>query len=100
VVPPHDGVVARRQIARVLVRSLSSAHALRKTFELVAERGQESTDMDGLFATAVPDEAGPLDGVRGPKNMPLEREPSLVREELGNILPSKDSAIRIQTGST
>ena len=33
---PSDGVVARRQIAEVLVHSLTSDHATRKTFELVA----------------------------------------------------------------
>ncbi len=34
-----DGVIARRQIAEVLVSSLTSDHALRKTFELVATKG-------------------------------------------------------------
>ena len=33
---PSDGVIARRQIAEVLVQSVSSASAIRKTFELVA----------------------------------------------------------------
>jgi uncharacterized protein YbjT (DUF2867 family) len=37
---PSDGVIARRQIAEVLVSSLSSDHALRKTFELVATTGR------------------------------------------------------------
>jgi uncharacterized protein YbjT (DUF2867 family) len=96
----RDGVVARRQIARILVRSLSSAHALRKTFELVAERGPEPADMDGLFATVAPDEEGALDGVRDPKNMPLEREPSSVLEELDNMQTSEGFAIRGQTAST
>ena len=35
---PSDGVIARRQIAEVLVRSLGSDHALRKTFELDRDR--------------------------------------------------------------
>ncbi len=34
-----DGVIARSQIAEVLVHSLSSDQALRKTFELVATKG-------------------------------------------------------------
>jgi uncharacterized protein YbjT (DUF2867 family) len=46
---PSDGVVARRQIAEVLVRSLSSDTATRKTFELVAERGPPPDDLDALF---------------------------------------------------
>src|SRR4029077_5754002 len=33
---PSDGVIARRQIAQVLVASLTSEAALRKSFELVA----------------------------------------------------------------
>ena len=40
---PSDGVIARQQIAEVLVRSLTSNAACRKTFELVAERGPATT---------------------------------------------------------
>jgi uncharacterized protein YbjT (DUF2867 family) len=36
---PSDGAVARRQIAEVLVHSLSSNQALRKTFELISASG-------------------------------------------------------------
>ena len=36
---PSDGVIARRQIAEVLVHSLTSEAAVRKTFELVAVTG-------------------------------------------------------------
>jgi uncharacterized protein YbjT (DUF2867 family) len=79
---PRDGVVARRQIAQVLVRSLTSAQALRKTFELVAEHGRESADMDGLFAMAAADEAEALDGIYDARNMPLDGEPPEILEEL------------------
>lgn len=47
---PSDGVIARRQIAEVLVRSLTSDSALRKTFELVATTGPAQDDLDMLFA--------------------------------------------------
>jgi hypothetical protein len=47
---PSDGAVARRQIAQVLVRSLGSDAAVRKTFELVAERGPAPEDFNVLFA--------------------------------------------------
>jgi uncharacterized protein YbjT (DUF2867 family) len=50
---PSDGVIARRQIAEVLVRSLSSDLALRKTFELVATSAgdhQRTRRHCGLFA--------------------------------------------------
>ncbi len=39
-----DGVIARRQLAEVLVASLTSEHALRKTFELVATQGDPDID--------------------------------------------------------
>jgi hypothetical protein len=45
-----DGVVARRQIAEALVRSIGSREALRKTFELVAATGEEPGDFARLFA--------------------------------------------------
>ena len=45
-----DGVVARRQIAEVLVHSLISNRATRKTFELVAATGHRPEDFDQLFA--------------------------------------------------
>ena len=50
-----DGVIARRQIAQVLVSSLSSDAAARKTFELVAEPGPAPTDLDRMFAALDPD---------------------------------------------
>ena len=45
-----DGVIARRQIAEVLVHSLGSDRALRKTFELIATTGPAQDDFDALFA--------------------------------------------------
>lgn len=83
---PRDGVVARWQLAQVLVRSLTSAEALRKTFELMAERGEASTDYDRLFATAAPDVAGNLDAVHDAGNMPLDQEPPAVQTELQSML--------------
>ncbi len=52
---PSDGVIARPQLAEVLVRSLTSGQALEKTFELVATKGAVSDDFDALFATLEPD---------------------------------------------
>ena len=77
-----DGVIARQQIAEVLVRSLSSDHALRKTFELVAVTGPAPDDFDGLFTPLDADPEGALDGVRDMANMPLEDEPQRVRDDL------------------
>jgi uncharacterized protein YbjT (DUF2867 family) len=80
-----DGVVARRQIAEVLVRSLTSEHAQRKTFELVATAGAAQDDFDSLFAPLVADPQGSLDGVEDMANMPVEDEPQRVREDLDAV---------------
>ncbi|WP_433693744.1 SDR family oxidoreductase [Paraburkholderia phenoliruptrix] len=79
---PSDGAVSRRQIAQVLVRSLSSAAASRKTFELDSQHGPATADFDALFAALEPDTPDGLDAVRDAANMPLEREPDQVREDL------------------
>lgn len=71
---PNDGAIARRQLAEVLVRSLRSEAALRKTFELHSDRGPEQTDFDPVFAALEADAVGALDGARDPANMPLETE--------------------------
>lgn len=79
---PSDGVIARRQIAEVLVRSLASAAAEHKTFELVAEHGPAQDDFDPLFAALEADVSGALDAVRDTPNMPLEQEPVRVQDDL------------------
>ena len=90
---PSDGVVARRQIAEVLVRSLASDAAERKTFELVAEHGPAQENLDPLFAALEADVSGALDAVRDTPNMPLAREPMRVQEDLqrfsaqGGLMP-------------
>lgn len=82
---PSDGVVARRQIAQVLVRSLASAAAERKTFELVAERGPAQEDFDVLFASLEADAPGALDAVRDTPNMPQAQEPARVQDDLQRL---------------
>ena len=82
---PSDGVVARRQIAEVLVHSLTSDHATRKTFELVATTGPAPDDFDALFAPLDPDPPSALDGVHDAPNMPLGDEPQRVRDDLNTI---------------
>lgn len=79
---PSDGVVARRQIAQVLVHSLTSDQALRKTFELVAATGTAPDDFDALFRALEADPDGALDGVHDVANMPSEDEPQRVRDDL------------------
>ena len=82
---PSDGAVARRQIAEVLVRSLASNHALRKTFELIATTGPAQEDFDALFGPLDGDLQGALDGVHDMANMPLEDEPQSVRDDLDAV---------------
>ena len=80
-----DGVVARRQIAQVLVGSLGSESAQRKTFELVAEKGAAQQNLDPLFAALDVDTDGALDGVCDISNQPLEDEPERVQSDLRAI---------------
>jgi len=80
-----DGVIDRRQLAQVLVSSLTSDEALRKTFESVATKGPAQEDLDALFAALDPDSNGGLDGVRDSPNQPLEDEPQRVKDDLNAV---------------
>ncbi len=89
---PSDGAVARQQIAEVLVRSLTSEAALRKTFELIATKGPAQGDLDALFARLDPDAPVALDGVGDMPNQPLEDEPRIVRADLDAIRARRSAA--------
>ena len=80
-----DGVIDRRQLAQVLVSSLTSHDALRKTFELIATKGRAQEELDSLFAALEPDPNNSLDGVRDRPNQPLEDEPQRVKDDLSAI---------------
>ena len=80
-----DGVVSRRQIAEVLVRSLTTPEADRRTFELVAEQGPATTDFAAFFGALAPDREGSIDGVRDADNLPLPEEPQRVRDDLTGL---------------
>jgi len=84
-----DGVIARRQIAEILVRSLTSESAVGKTFELIAAKGPASHDFDALFGALDGDNPGALDGVRDQPNQPLEGEPERVRRDLDAVLKNR-----------
>ena len=81
---PRDGVVARRQIAKVLVRSLTSDAAL---------RGSEQEDFDPLFASLDADKIGVLDAVRDALNIPMDQEPQQVLKDLGDLKAEPDLPI-------
>ncbi|MFF1634200.1 SDR family oxidoreductase [Leifsonia sp. NPDC058248] len=82
---PSDGSIARQQIAEVLVGSLSSDAADRKTFELVAEHGPAPDSLEPPFAALEADPAGSLDGARDTTNLPPEAEPRRVRDALESL---------------
>jgi uncharacterized protein YbjT (DUF2867 family) len=82
---PADGVIARRQIARVLVDALTTDAANRKTFELVAEHGTEQPDLAPVFADLDADPAGQIDGVHDQQNMGLGSEPTSVISDLDRL---------------
>ena len=89
---PKDGAIARRQLAEVLVRSLSLDTAVRKTFELVSTKGAPQEDFDTLFGSLEPDPPGALNGVHDMANMPLEEEPKRVRDDLEAVQPQSSGA--------
>lgn len=78
-----DGVISRAQIAQVLVASLTSEAADRRTFELVAEKGEAQADLDPLFAALAPDTE--LDGPADRDNQPLDAEPQDVLTDLDAV---------------
>ncbi|MFS2030539.1 MULTISPECIES: SDR family oxidoreductase [unclassified Curtobacterium] len=80
---PADGVIARHQIARVLVDALTTDTADHKTLELVAERGHEQTDLAPVFAALDADTG--IDGVRDQDNQPVAQEPAAVRQDLDRL---------------
>lgn len=77
-----DGVVSRQQIAEVLIASLTSATADRKTFELVADKGEAQSNLTPVFGALQPDADGALDGPLDRDNLPLSGEPESVISEL------------------
>lgn len=86
---PRDGAIARRQLAAVLVRSLTSQEADHETFELVSAKGAMQDNLNPLLAALDTDPAGALDAVHDTANMPIEDEPMHVREELQAIHNSR-----------
>ncbi|ELE9238658.1 SDR family oxidoreductase [Enterobacter kobei] len=79
---PADGVISRKQIARVLVCALTDDAARNKTLELIAEKGKEQQSLTPLFSCLQQDSAGNNDGVQDLNNMPLDSEPECVIRDL------------------
>ncbi|HTV00138.1 MAG TPA: SDR family oxidoreductase [Luteitalea sp.] len=82
---PSDGVIARRQLAQVLVASVTSPPAASKTFELVATLGPAPMDLDPLFAVLELDRPSEPDAVHDLADMPVSDEPARVRADLDTL---------------
>lgn len=82
---PSDGVISRKQIAQVLVDSLTSSAANRKTFELVAEQGPAQSDLIPLFSDLPADSVTSVDAIGDRDNLPLAKEPPAVLRDLDAI---------------
>ena len=83
---PSDGVIARRQLAEVLVRSLSSDAAagqnLRAGGRPPAQRPTTSMPSSPRWTRSAP---SALDAARDTANMPLAEEPQRVRDDLAAL---------------
>jgi hypothetical protein len=78
-----NGGIGRDRLAEVLVRSLLTETAVRRTFELFAEAGSAPTEWTGVFASLTPDPAGALDGAGDPDTLrSLDQEPEIVRDSV------------------
>lgn len=86
---PSDGVIARDEIARVLVESILSTETSRKTFEIEAIKGPEQQDLSVDFSALQPDSEGSLYGVEDSGIPELSAEPQKFLDDLSRIQASK-----------
>jgi uncharacterized protein YbjT (DUF2867 family) len=82
---PADGVIARDQIARVLIDSLHIDAADHRTLELVADHGSEQDDLTTVFTSLTPDSVESLDAAEVIVDLPTESEPEMFRDDLATI---------------
>jgi uncharacterized protein YbjT (DUF2867 family) len=89
---PADGVIARDQIARVLIDSLHIDAANHKTLELIAEHGSEQKDLTTVFDALASDSSGSLDAAEDTVALPVGNEPDAFRRDLATILAGNHRA--------
>ncbi|MDF9752308.1 SDR family oxidoreductase [Arthrobacter sp. ES3-54] len=82
---PADGVIARDQIARVLIDSLHIDAANHKTLELIADHGPEQDDLTSVFTSLTPDSVESIDAAEDIVDLPTESEPEMFRRDLTKI---------------
>lgn len=84
-----DGVIARDQLARVLVDSLDNEAAEHKTMELVAEHGPAQDDLTDTFAALAADTGASLDGAEDTVHLTAGAEPEVFRSDLAAIVAAR-----------
>lgn len=82
---PADGVIARDQIARVLIDGLHIDAANHKTLKLIADHGPEQVDLTTVFISLTPDSVGSLDAAEDNVDLPTASEPEIFRNDLATI---------------
>ncbi|MBT2595918.1 NAD(P)H-binding protein [Arthrobacter sp. ISL-72] len=82
---PADGVIARDQIARVLIDSLHTDEADHKTLELVADHGPEQEDLATVFGSLTRDSGESLDAAEDTVDLPVAKEPERFRQDLATV---------------
>jgi uncharacterized protein YbjT (DUF2867 family) len=82
---PSEVGIGRAQIARVLVESLTSPSANRKTFELITGPGAEQANLDDVWGPLEADPLGQVEGVRDEDNQPLGAEPQRFLDFLAEV---------------
>lgn len=68
-----------------MVSALTNDAAKNKTFELVAERGEEQADLTPLFEALQMDNPKNVDGILDMNNMSLADEPDCIVSELNAL---------------
>jgi len=82
---PAEIGISRKQIAQVLVESLTSPAANGKTFELYNKTGAAESDLEPLFAQLQSDNPSDPDGPLDKAGMPASDEPIRVLEALERV---------------
>jgi uncharacterized protein YbjT (DUF2867 family) len=79
------GPVRPVHVAETLVRATRTEAAVGHTVEVFSNTGPEVTDWGAAFAATAADTPGQLDGARDRTSLPLEREPTRVRDDLNRF---------------
>jgi hypothetical protein len=87
-----DGVVSRRQIAEVLVRSLDVAAARRRPSSSSPRPDRPPPTSRGSSPHLSPTATGSLDGIHDTANMALTDEPERVRDDLDRLSRSRSTS--------